>query len=49
MSFKPKQEVLMLKKIYRKLKKSWIVIFAVVSYVGHFNEEIQRVIVRTVN
>ena len=39
----------MLKKIYFKLKKSWIVLFAVVSCVGQFNEEIQRVITRTLN
>ncbi len=39
----------MLKKFYFKLKKSWIVLFALVSYVGQFNEEVQRVIARTVN
>jgi hypothetical protein len=37
----------MLKKFYFKLKKSWIILFAVVSYVGQFNEEILRVIART--
>ena len=37
----------MLKKIYFKLKKSWIVLFALVSYVGQFNEEVLRVIART--
>ncbi len=39
----------MLKKVYRKLKKSWIAVFAVVSYVGQFNEEIQRSILRGIN
>ncbi len=39
----------MLKKLYFKLKKSWIVIFAVVSYVGQFNDELGRIIQRSLN
>jgi hypothetical protein len=39
----------MLKKFYRWLKKSWIIVFAVVSLTGEFNNEILRVITRSLN
>jgi hypothetical protein len=39
----------MLKKIYRWLKKSWIIVFAVVSFTGEFNHEIVRVVTRSLN
>jgi len=39
----------MLKKFYRWLKKSWIIVFAVVSFTGEFNNEILRTIARSLN